>query len=44
MPPSPTTPSVHTRRARLSLDLWAVLFALALALLVRLGLLRSIPW
>ena len=29
---------------RVSLDTWAVLLSLALALLVRFGLLRSVPW
>ena len=27
-----------------SLDAWAVIFALALAILVRLGVLKHIPW
>ena len=31
-------------KPRLSLDTWAVLLSLALALIVRLGLLKSIPW
>lgn len=38
----PTTPS--TRRPRISLDVWAVALSLALALLVRVGLLKSVPW
>jgi hypothetical protein len=29
---------------RISLDTWAVLFALAAALLIRTGLLKHIPW
>ncbi len=29
---------------RLSLDIWAVLLALALALSVRFGLIHSVPW
>jgi hypothetical protein len=29
---------------RLSLDTWAVLLSLALALLVRFGILRTVPW
>lgn len=37
---SPDTPS----RPRLSLDLWAVLLSLSLALIVRLGIIRSVPW
>jgi hypothetical protein len=31
-------------RKRISLDTWAVLFALAAALLIRTGLLKHIPW
>ena len=33
-----------SERPRLSLDLWAVMLALAIALVVRLGLIRSVPW
>jgi len=33
-----------TTKPRLTTDTWAVLLALALALLVRIGLLKSIPW
>jgi hypothetical protein len=29
---------------RLSLDTWAVLLALAAALLVRYGIVKSVPW
>jgi hypothetical protein len=29
---------------RLSLDTWAVLLAFAAALLVRLGILKTVPW
>jgi hypothetical protein len=29
---------------RISLDTWAFLFALAAALLVRIGILKAIPW
>jgi hypothetical protein len=29
---------------RLSLDTWAVLLALAAALLVHLGLIKNVPW
>ncbi len=32
------------RRFSLSLDVWAVLLSLSLALIVRLGLLKSVPW
>jgi hypothetical protein len=31
-------------KPRLSLDLWAVFLSLALALAVRLGAIKSIPW
>ncbi len=31
-------------RARLSLDLWAVLLSFLLALAVRFGLLTRVPW
>ncbi len=31
-------------KPRLSLDLWAVLLSLTLALVVRLGLIKSVPW
>lgn len=30
--------------SRLSLDTWAVLLAFAAALLVRLGILKTVPW
>ena len=32
------------RNTSLSLDLWAVLLAFAVALLVRAGAIRSVPW
>ncbi len=31
-------------RPRLSLDLWAVALSLTLALIIRLGLIKTIPW
>ena len=31
-------------KSRLSLDVWAVVLSLALALAVRLGVLKSVPW
>jgi hypothetical protein len=34
----------QAKRFRLSLDTWAVLLALALALVVRLNLFTKIPW
>ena len=39
-----TENTVSTPRFRLSLDMWAVLFAFALALLVRFGAIKQIPW
>jgi len=33
-----------TKRPKISLDTWAVLFALAAAALIRSGLIKSIPW
>jgi hypothetical protein len=35
---------IKTTRFRLSLDAWAVALALALSVLIRLGLIKSIPW
>ncbi len=34
----------NSTKARLSLDLWAVLLSLSLALIVRLGLIKTVPW
>ncbi len=31
-------------RPRFSLDVWAVVLALVIALTVRFGLIRSVPW
>jgi hypothetical protein len=31
-------------KPRLSLDLWAVVLSLALALAVRLGAIKTVPW
>jgi hypothetical protein len=36
--------STEKRTFRLSLDTWAVLVALAAALLIRLGIIPRIPW
>ena len=33
-----------SEKPRLSLDLWAVVLAFILAIAVRFGLIRSIPW
>ncbi len=32
------------KKSTFSLDTWAVLLSLALALLVRFGVLKSVPW
>jgi hypothetical protein len=37
-------PSTENRSFRLSLDTWAVIVALAAALLVRTGIIPRIPW
>jgi hypothetical protein len=36
--------TVVVRKSGLSLDVWAVLLAFLLAVLVRLGVLANIPW
>lgn len=36
--------SSSASQRRFSLDSWAVLLALAAALLVRIGILKTIPW
>jgi hypothetical protein len=36
--------TVPAQRFQLSLDVWAVLFAFALSLLVRFGAIKQIPW
>jgi hypothetical protein len=33
-----------TSKPRLSLDLWAVVLSLVLALIVRIGILKTVPW
>ena len=38
----PATPA--TKKSRLSTDTWAVVLALAAALLIRLGLIKSVSW
>jgi hypothetical protein len=35
---------MSTSRTHLSTDTWAVILSLALALLVRAGLVKSVPW
>jgi hypothetical protein len=39
-----TTPPQPAPRFRISLDVWAVTTAFVLAALVRIGLLKHIPW
>jgi hypothetical protein len=41
---SDKTIAQRTSRFRISLDVWAVASAFALTLLVRVGLLKHIPW
>ena len=41
--PNPT-PVNRISRDTISLDTWAVLLAFAAALLVRLGILKTVPW
>jgi len=36
--------STSASQRRFSLDTWAVLLALAAALLVRIGIIKTIPW
>jgi hypothetical protein len=33
-----------TRRPTVSLDVWAVALSLALALVIRLGFIKTVPW
>ncbi len=40
----PEDNAVVRRSFRLSLDVWAVAAAFALALLVRVGILKHVPW
>ncbi len=35
---------MSTPRTRLSTDTWAIVLSLTLALIVRIGLLKTIPW
>jgi hypothetical protein len=43
MPSTPESTPVASK-PRISPDTWAVLLALALAFLIRIGLLKSVPW
>jgi hypothetical protein len=38
------SPSLGGSKLRVSVDGWAVILALAAALLVRIGLVRVVPW
>jgi hypothetical protein len=42
--PSPTNSPTASNKSRLSTDTWAVILSLSLALLIRIGLLKSVPW
>jgi hypothetical protein len=35
---------MSTPKSALSLDVWAVILSLSLALLVRIGLIKTVPW
>jgi hypothetical protein len=35
---------MSTPRIRISTDTWAIVLSLALALVVRIGLLKTVPW
>jgi hypothetical protein len=35
---------MSTRKSVLSLDVWAVILSLSLAFLVRIGLIKTVPW
>ena len=38
------TPNLSAKRWNLSLDTWAVLLAVLAALLIRVGVLKHVPW
>jgi len=38
------SPEKTSPRSSLSLDVWAVILSFALALLVRTGVVKSVPW
>jgi hypothetical protein len=40
----PSTSKSTSGKPHLSTDTWAVLLALTLALLIRIGVLKSVPW
>lgn len=40
----PNESSTAQKRPKISLDTWAVVFALLAALLIRTGVLKHIPW
>jgi hypothetical protein len=35
---------MSTKRSLLSIDSWAIVLSLTLALIVRIGLLKTVPW
>jgi hypothetical protein len=35
---------MSTRKSAISLDVWAVILSLSLALLVRIGLIKTVAW
>ena len=37
-------PAPTSTRSRISLDIWAVIISLSLALIIRLGLIKTVPW
>lgn len=37
-------PEQKSSKPRLSIDVWAVLLSLSLALIVRFGLIQTVPW
>jgi hypothetical protein len=41
---NPSAKEKHSRGSKFSLDAWAVTLALALSLLVWMGLLKHVPW
>ena len=37
-------PAPTSTRSRISLYIWAVIISLSLALIIRLGLIKTVPW
>jgi hypothetical protein len=42
--PETTAAETKAKRTGISLDAWAVTLALVLALLIRIGLIKQVPW